>query len=105
METKGICMFFSYYFFNNPLTSQLTTLIMSAPQNAGIKPITSKPSIKLATNQNRVAFITKVNKPKVIIVTGSVSITKIGLRIAFTKPKIKAVMTAAYQPDTSIPGR
>src|SRR3989339_1451640 len=96
---------FSYYFFNNPLTNQLTIDKINAPQNAGQKPATKKPSTKLATNQNSKAFITNVNSPSVKMFTGNVRITKTGFMTAFTKPKIKAAIKAAYQPLTVIPGK
>ena len=61
--------------------------------------------MKLATNQKSKALITNVNNPKVKIFTGRVRISKTGFITEFTNPKTKAVIKAAYQPDTSIPGR
>lgn len=84
---------------------QLTQDNTIAPQNAGQNPATSNPFTTVATNQNNKALITKVNKPRVKIFTGKVKITNIGLSKAFTKPNNKAVIKAAYQPETEIPGK
>jgi hypothetical protein len=84
-----------YYFLNIEFVNQLTKLMMSAPQKAGQKPDTEKPSIKVDTNQNKKALITNVNKPSVIIFIGKVNKTNNGLITALIKPKITAVIKAA----------
>lgn len=84
---------------------QLTQDNTIAPQKAGQNPVTEKPFTTEATNQNNKALITKVNKPRVKILTGKVKITNTGLIKAFTNPNTKAVIKAAYQPETSTPGK
>lgn len=51
------------------------------------------------------AFITRVNKPKVIKVIGKVKIKSIGLITAFIIPKTSAVAKAAVKLVTCTPGR
>jgi len=49
------------------------------------------------------AFITRENKPKVIILIGSVRMIKIGLIIALIRPKIIDVISAAVKLSNTIP--
>lgn len=49
--------------------------------------------------------MTKVNNPKVKILTGRVKTISRGLIKAFTKPNTKAAMSAEYQPETEMPGK
>ncbi len=85
--------------------TQLTQDNTIAPKKAGQNPATSKPFTTEATNQNNKALITKVNKPNVNTFTGKVNNTKTGFIKALTKPKTKAVIKAAYQPETCTPGK
>ncbi len=74
------------------------------PRKAARIPETVKPSMKVEANQNKTAFITKVNRPRVNNVTGKVSKRRIGLTMALSTPKTKAAIIAIYRPSTSTPG-
>ncbi len=82
----------------------LTIQRITAPSNAARNPETSNPSINVETSQIRAAFTTKVNKPKVRILMGRVKKRITGRIIALTNPKARAVINAAYNPETSNPG-
>lgn len=60
-------------------------------------PSTLKPGTILAVSIIKRAFITKVNKPKVINVIGRVKIRRIGLITAFIIPNTRAVTSAAVK--------
>lgn len=90
--------------FINLLPSQLNIDKMTGPRNAAKGPVTSKPSIKDATNQNSIALRTKENNPNVKIVRGSVITNKIGLITALTNPSMSATTKAMYKLATSTPG-
>lgn len=51
-----------------------------------------------------IAFITNKNSPRVIIVTGRVSTTKIGFKINLKTASTTATIIAERYPDTSTPG-
>ena len=57
-------------------------------------PETLKPSIQLFASKIKAALITNKKRPSVKMVTGKVSITKIGFRIVKSKPTTKATMMA-----------
>ena len=65
------------------------------PNKAGMKPETVNPSKKLAANQNKMAFKTKMNRPRVTMVIGSVSTNKIGRTIRFSTPSTSDAIRAA----------
>ncbi len=65
-----------------------------APIRAGTNPSMVKPGTKRATKSSKSAFITKVNKPRVRIFIGSVSIKIIGLMSVLIIPRITATMSA-----------
>ena len=73
--------------------------------NAQRNPSTSNPGTITAVSRTSPAFITKVNNPRDRIFIGSVRKTSIGLRNAFTTPKITAVTRAAKKLSTITPGR
>jgi len=54
-------------------SSQEITLYAIAPQNPAQNPSTMKPSMKDPTSANNIPFITKINRPSVSNVTGSVN--------------------------------
>lgn len=81
-----------------------TTASIREPMRAGQKPVTVKPSMNDAANQNRSALMTKVKSPSVNNVMGSVKTIKIGRTIAFNIPNTTAVIIAIYTLETSIPG-
>lgn len=74
------------------------------PTSASRKPSTRNPSMKDAAKRNSNAFIIKMNNPRVTIVIGNVSMTRIGFMITFKTPKISAVTIAMYKLSTVIPG-
>ena len=77
---------------------------INAAQNAGQKPAILKPLIKLETNQNIKALITRVNNPKVKILIGKVKISISGRMIALTKPKTAEVISADQKLEKLTPG-
>ena len=77
--------------------------IINAPINAGIKPETVNPFTIKATSQKRSALITKVKRPRVRRVSGSVSNNNIGRIIRFSIPSTKATRRAVPNPETAIP--
>lgn len=70
------------------------TLTHNEPIKAFMYPVTTNPSTKDATKRNSVALSTKMNKPSVSIVIGSVKITKSGRTTAFIQPRKKAAISA-----------
>ena len=72
---------------------------------AAKKPDTAKPSINLSASSIITAFITKINKPKVTIVAGSVKKINKGLTIIFNKEITTATIIADVYPATEIPGK
>ncbi len=71
--------------------------------NAGRNPTTSNPSITELESRMSKAFITKVNKPSVIMVIGNVIMTSIGLIKIFTNPIKIESQIAAHTPRISTP--
>lgn len=67
---------------------------ITAPTKAGTNPSIVKPATNWATKSSRSAFITKVNKPRVRMFMGSVSIRIIGLMSVLIIPRIMATMRA-----------
>lgn len=70
---------------------------------AGKNPSTSKPLITVEESQTKKAFITKVNSPKVKILTGKVIKIKIGLIAKLITAKNTASHKAAHTPLTATP--
>lgn len=62
--------------------------------NAAQNPETAKPSTNLSANNIITAFITKINKPKVTKVAGSVKKISKGLTIIFNKAITMATIIA-----------
>lgn len=63
----------------------------SAPTSAPAKPVTLS-GVSTATKLILIALTINKNSPKLIIVNGKVKIVIIGLKTAFTKPKIRAAI-------------
>src|SRR5688572_23472528 len=84
--------------------AQDTRLKTIEPNTAGQKPPTSKPSSQVPTIQNRSPFSTKMNRPSVRIVTGSVSSTRTGRTTALIRPSTSAATSAAPKLDTVMDG-
>jgi hypothetical protein len=76
------------------LVSELTNEIMSEPTRAFQNESTEKPSMKVAANQNNMALMTKVNRPRVKILIGIVKINNTGRTKMFNKPSIMAAIKA-----------
>jgi hypothetical protein len=72
----------------------LIILIKTEPNKAYQKLSTEKPSTKEAANRKRKAFTTNEKRPRVMIVIGRVSISRIGLIIRFNSPKMMAEISA-----------
>lgn len=87
---------------------KLTTRLISQSTTAAInaEPIseTENPATILSTKRIKMALSTKVNKPNVRILMGSVRITKIGLMIALKMPRIKATIRAVVKLSILKPG-
>lgn len=84
--------------------SQLIILRITAAISAARKPSISNPFTIVLTNQIIKALITKLKSPSVMMLIGNVKIVTIGLIIAFTNPRMNTVISAAYKPETVIPG-
>lgn len=86
--------------FKNALTSDNTKLNASAHRKLS----TLNPGTSLLTNNTNTALMTNVNSPSVKMVIGNVRITRIGLRMVLTSPKITATTTAVRKFSTFTPG-
>ena len=62
-----------------------------APTSAPPKPVTLR-GVSAATKLILIALTTNKNSPKLIMVNGKVKMVIIGLKTAFTKPKIRAAI-------------
>jgi len=67
-------------------------------------PSTLKPGTKLLVIRSKIAFMTKVNKPKVKIFIGNVKITNIGLRKIVSIPHKTATTKSVGHPLIVTPG-
>ena len=74
------------------------------PIKAGTKPAISKPFINKETAYISPALITKVKRPKVIMLMGSVRINSTGLIKALTIPSVNATISAVVKVSTLKPG-
>ena len=96
----------TYFFFSTAENNSDCTIdkqILNT--NATKKPLTAKPSIKASARRMMHAFITRRKRPKVKIVIGKVSNTKIGLTISFNNANTTATTIALKYPSTVTPGR
>ena len=66
---------------------------------------TSKPGTMADVRSTNKALMIKMKRPSVTTVSGKVRITRIGLRIALTRPSTKAVRTPAKKFLTVTPGK
>ena len=89
---------------SSALSSQLVMLITSAPISADKKPLMVKPGTNHAASARHIAFTTKMNRPRVTRVTGSVSTISSGRMIAFTRPRTMPAASAVPGLATLIPG-
>jgi hypothetical protein len=85
------------------LRPQLTELIRREPNTADQKPKTSKPGMTPEAIFSMKALIKKVNRPRVKILIGRVKMMTIGLKNAFSMPKMAAAKKAGKKPLTRIP--
>jgi hypothetical protein len=85
------------------LKTQLTTLISKEPNTADQNPYTSKPEITPDAILSSKALMIKVNRPRVIILMGSVRIINIGRKKAFKIPRMAAAKKALKKPFTCMP--
>lgn len=69
------------------------------------KPLTEKPWITDEASKINKALMTKVNKPSVRILIGSVKITRIGFIMTLIRPRNKATHNAAQKPARATPGK
>ena len=74
------------------------------PKSAFQNPFISIPGTIAPANINNTAFITKVSKPNVNILTGSVINISIGLMVKLISPNTIASIDADSILSTSIPG-
>jgi len=75
-----------------------------APKTPDQKPATTKPWMNEPTNQKSRPLITKMKRPSVRIVAGSVSRIRIGRITALTSPRTRAATSAAPKLATATPG-
>jgi len=68
--------------------------IINAPSMATQKLETLNPSTKVAINQKRKPFMTKVKSPRVIKLIGKVRSKRMGLMVKLIIPKRKATISA-----------
>ncbi len=79
--------------------NQLTMLMTMAPKTVLQNPTTLKPGIIPAILSKR-ALIRKVKRPKDMMLSGNVKISRIGLKNMFRKPMAAAANNAAKKPVT-----
>jgi len=87
----------------NMLITQLTMLIRNEPIMAVQNPLTLKPGISSEVIISIKAFITNVKRPILIIFTGRVKISAMGLKKTFRIPRTAAARKADGMPSTLIP--
>src|SRR5258708_4276159 len=75
-----------------------------APSPPHQKPATTKPWMNEPTNQKSRPLITKMNRPSVRIVAGSVSRIRIGRITVLTRPSTSAATSAEAKVATLTPG-
>ncbi len=73
---------------------ELATETANEPTRAGTKPLTEKPSTKVAISQKIPALTTKEDSPKVTRCIGSVKSVRMGLIVILDKPKRIAAISA-----------
>lgn len=78
----------AYYSFSNAFKIILTILTTIAPPKADQNPIIIKPLSSEEVKPKIIAFITKVNNPRVNIFSGRVKTIKIGFIEIFNNPNI-----------------
>lgn len=66
---------------------------------------TKNPGTKELTKRIRMAFMTKVNRPRERMLMGRVRITKIGFKMALTIPKMTETIMAVTKESTLTPGK
>jgi len=75
-----------------------------APKTPDQKPATTKPWMNEPTSQKSSPFSTKMNRPSVTSVTGSVSRISTGRTTALMSPSTRAAASALAKLDTVIEG-
>ena len=76
----------------------------SAPMKAGQNPVMSNTLTMVLASQNIRALITRVKSPRVSKFTGKVSKMIRGRTSALSRPRTKAVISAAQKPENFTPG-
>ncbi len=85
-------------------TSQSTIETKIDPRSAARKFATVNPVTKYAATQNKSAFNTIPNNPKVRILIGSVRRVRTGLTIRLISPSTNPAISATVHDTTEIPG-
>jgi hypothetical protein len=85
------------------LTIQLIIEMMRAPIIAEVKDATVNPDMICATNQKNNPLMTREKRPKVIILSGSVSRLTIGFTTILRNTRHTPTITAVRIPLTVIP--
>jgi hypothetical protein len=83
--------------------SALTIETTTAPQKADIKSTTENPLIRVETNQKNTALIKIENKPKVRMLIGKVTTSKIGLIVICIIDKTNPAINAGTIPCKNTP--
>jgi hypothetical protein len=83
---------------------QFVNHTITHPKSADQKEVIVKPGTIHATNKNNKAFNIRRNAPRLIIVIGSVSSTRIGRITAFKIPKMNAAIIRVIKLFTCMPG-
>lgn len=92
------------YFLKATVAIQLVNTTIIHPKSADQKDVIVKPGTIHDTNKNRKAFNIKRKTPRLTMVIGSVSSTRIGRIMAFNIPKMNAVIISVMKLFMCIPG-
>ena len=76
----------------------------TAASNAVLKPAMLKPGTIRPMIKSNIALMTKVNRPKVMMLIGRVSKMRIGFKINVSMPQTTAITIRVDQPPMVIPG-
>jgi hypothetical protein len=95
----------AYYSFSKAFKIILTVLTTIAPPKADQNPIIIKPLSNEDVKPKIIAFITKVNNPRVSIFNGRVKTIRIGLIEIFNNPNIIDAISKSPKSLKKIPGK
>src|SRR5688572_6432934 len=88
----------------NAVSTHETIETTSAPSNAAPNVWTSRPGTILDVSQRQKAFRTKMKRPSVTSVSGSVKMSSTGRTMALMRPRTRAASRSGVRPVTTMPG-